>query len=86
MKLIDDFEHFWKFWSVRFGVLATACTTSLGAYSAGKALDPSFTAALPDWVPSALIAGAAIFSGAAVIARGVDQPKLRPDDTDKAGA
>lgn len=91
MQLIDNKDQFWKFWSVKLsllsGLISATAIGVIGAY-----------AILPmDWLPevgasfkkivaySALIAGG-MTAFLSAIARIVDQPKLRVDDTDQAGA
>lgn len=86
MRLADDVEHFWRFWSVRLGLLSGACSAAAGAYAACNALAPKLVEGVPQWTLTALVLGAMVFAFAGVIARGIDQPKLRPDPTDQAGA
>lgn len=81
MKLIDDIDGnllgLWKFWSVRLGVLAAACTAALTTYAGFKVIDPAIVAWVPTWVLGALAGGGMLFSAAGVVARGIPQPKLR---------
>lgn len=88
IKLTDDIEHFWKFWSVRFGLIAAACASALGAYAAAKAMGVEIVQHVPQWTLDALIYGSMLGTFASVISRGIDQPKLRAgkfDETDQAG-
>jgi hypothetical protein len=78
VKLVDDIEHFWKFWSVRLGVLAAACGAGLAAWGAANAIDPRLVRHFPQWTLDALSFGSVIFSTAAVLARAVAQPRLQP--------
>lgn len=77
LNLIADVENFWKFWSVRLGVVAGACCAGMAAYAAAKALDPAFVLHFPQWLLDVLAYGSVVFGTAAFIARGIDQPKLR---------
>ena len=86
MKLIDDFDNFWKFWSVRFGMLSAACSASAAAYAACSAMAPKLVDGVPQWILTALVVAAMVFAFAGVLSRGVKQSALKPDDTDSAGA
>lgn len=72
-----DIENFWKFWSVRLGLIAGACCAGMAAYAAAKTLDPLFVAHFPQWTLDVLSYGSVVFGVAAFIARGIDQPNLR---------
>jgi hypothetical protein len=89
MKLIADIEHFWRFWSVRWHLVAGACTGTLAVYASAKAFGAEVVKHVPQWTLDVLIYGALVCTFAGVLSRGLDQPKLRagkPDDTDSAGA
>lgn len=83
MRFIDDIHNLWRFWSVRFGLLAGACATTLGAYAAGKAAAPEVVAHVPQWALDMLIYGSMLSSFASVISRGIVQTKLPPRPGDK---
>jgi len=74
--LIDDIHNYWKFWSVRWGVLAAGCTNATVAYAAADKLDPALVAGIPHWVTAVFVVGAMVFSYASVISRGLKQDKL----------
>lgn len=89
INLSRDIEHFWRFWSVRFGLIAAACASTLAAYAAAKAFGAEVVQHVPQWSLDVLIYGSMAFTFASVVSRGLDQPKLRTgqsDDTDRAGA
>lgn len=73
---VVDIEDFWKFWSVRIGLLAGACCVGMAAYATARNFDPVFVAHFPTWIIDALSYGSVIFGVAAFIARGIDQPNL----------
>lgn len=73
----QDVENFWKFWSVRLGIIAGACCAGMAAYAAAKSFDPRFVEHFPQWILDMLAYGSVVFGTAAFIARGVDQPNLR---------
>lgn len=73
---VDDIENFWKFWSVRFGLLAGACCAGMAAYATARNFDPVFVAHFPVWITDALAYGSVVFGVAAFISRGIDQPSL----------
>jgi hypothetical protein len=74
MKPVDDIQHFWKWWSVRFGVLAAAFAGTAAAY----ALLPSdMLPSIPAWAKQIIAAGTLGFTFLSLLSRGVDQPKLR---------
>lgn len=91
LRLIDDIDgsllKLWRFWSVRFGILAGACSAAVASYEGFKALDPMLVRHVPEWIVGMLAAGAVGFTFASVVSRGIDQPKLRQppaDDDDNA--
>lgn len=76
MEFIHDLHNFWRFWSVRFGLVAAACSTSLGAYATARAIDPTVVAGIPQWALTALTVGSMAGIFASILARGVKQSKL----------
>lgn len=80
MNLIDDFDKFWRFWSVRFGVLAAACGAGATSYAGAKALDPALVAGIPQWLLTACVTGSMLFSVGSVLARALKQtwPQIPP--------
>lgn len=82
---VSDIENFWKFWSVRLGVLAGACCAGMAAYATARNFDPVFVAHFPGWIINTLSYGSVVFGVAAFIARGIDQPSLnKKSDSDSA--
>jgi hypothetical protein len=80
LEIVDDIEHFWSFWSVRFGSIAAACASALGAYAGAKAFGFEVVAHVPQWLLAALVYGSMAGSFGAVISRRYVQPGLmRPD-------
>lgn len=82
MKLVDDAHLFWKWWSVRFGVLALAFGGTALAYSQ---LPADILPVLPTWAKQVIGCGSVGFTFLSLLSRGIDQPKLRPDNSDQAG-
>lgn len=81
LQLVEDIEHFWSFWSVRFGSLAAACAGSLGAYATAKALGLEVVQSVPQWLLASLTYGSMAGSFGAVMSRRYQQPGLkRPDE------
>lgn len=76
-NLIPDIHNYWKFWSVRWGLLAAASASATAAYAAADTLDHALIVGIPHWVPSAFVMGTMIFSYASVISRGLKQDKLQ---------
>lgn len=74
MKLVDDINDFWKWWSVRFGVIAAAFAATVAAYAL---LPPDMLPAIPAWAKQVLAAGTLGFTFLSVLSRGVDQPSLK---------
>lgn len=80
-ELIEDIEHFWSFWSVRWGTVAAACAGALGAYAGAKAVGMEAVVHVPQWLLTALTYGSMIGSFGAVVSRRYVQPGLkRPDE------
>jgi hypothetical protein len=77
-RWVDDIENFWKFWCVRFGLLATAFGAALAAYAAGKAIGLEVVQHVPQWLLDVLMYGSLVCSFASVISRGLVQDKLAP--------
>lgn len=80
LELVEDIEHFWSFWSVRFGALAGACASALGAYATAKAFGVEVVSHVPQWVLAALTYGSMGFSFLAMASRRYVQPGLRRPD------
>lgn len=74
MKLVDDIQHFWKWWSVRFGLIASAFAGTVAAYAL---LPADMLPEIPAWAKQVLAAGTLGFTFLSVLSRGVDQPKLK---------
>lgn len=75
--LIPDIENFWRFASIRFGLVAGACCAGMAAYAAARGFDPRFVVHFPQWLLDLLAYGSVAFGIAAFVARGIDQPALR---------
>lgn len=76
MRKTKDIKYFWKFWSVRFGLLAATFAAMATAYGASLAISPALVAGIPGWVGVGLTLGAMLCSGASVFARGIAQDDL----------
>ena len=78
IELIEDWRNFWRFWSVRLGVMGSAITAVLIAFpdvalSAWAMLPADLKAAIPErYMP---LIGVGIFV-ASLIARAIKQSKL----------
>lgn len=83
MKLIDNASQWHKLWSIRFAILSALFGSITTAY---MALPPDWLPYIPGWAKLLLAAGSMLTAGAASVARVVQQTKLQPDDSDKAGA
>jgi len=81
MKLIDELDgklsNLWKFWSVRFNVVAGACSATVAVYEGFKAVDPELVKHIPVWPIVALALGAIWCTFTSIIVRGIPQPSLR---------
>lgn len=79
MRLIDeingDIWKLWNFWSVRFNVIAGACSATVAVYEVFKGQDPALIRWVPLWVMAMLAAGAVLFTFASIVARGIKQPE-----------
>lgn len=80
IQLIEDWRNFWRFWSVRLGVIGSALTGWLVAFpdqalQAWSLLPADLKAYLPEqYMP---LVGVAIFV-MSLIARAIKQTKLEP--------
>lgn len=80
LELIEDWRNFWRFWSVRLGVIGSALTGWLVAFpdqalQAWALLPADLKAYLPErYMP---LVGVAIFV-LSLIARAIKQTKLEP--------
>lgn len=80
IQLIEDWRNFWRFWSVRLGVIGSALTGWLIAFpdqalQAWALLPADLKAYLPErYMP---LVGVAIFV-MSLIARAIKQTKLEP--------
>lgn len=83
MKLIDNAGQWHKLWSIRFSIMSALFGSITTAY---LALPPDWLPYIPGWAKLLLAAGSMTTAGAASVARVVQQTKLQPDGTDKAGA
>lgn len=81
-ELIEDWRNFWRFWSVRLGVIGSALTGYLVAFpdqalQAWAMLPADLKAYLPErYMP---LVGVAIFV-LSMIARVIKQSKLQPKE------
>ena len=81
LELIEDWRNFWRFWSVRLGVIGSALTAFLIAFpdhalQAWALLPSDLKAFLPErYMP---LVGVAIFV-LSLIARVIKQSKLQPN-------
>lgn len=82
LELIEDWRNFWRFWSVRLGVIGSAITAVLIAFpdvalSAWAMMPADLKSAIPErYMP---LIGVAIFV-ASLIARAIKQTKLEPKE------
>jgi hypothetical protein len=80
LQLIEDWRNFWRFWSVRLGVIGSALTAVLVAFpdvalSAWAMMPADLKAYLPErYMP---LFGVAVFV-LSLIARAIKQTKLEP--------
>ena len=80
LELIEDWRNFWRFWSVRLGVIGSALTGFLIAFpdqalQAWALLPADLKSAIPErYMP---LIGVGIFV-ASLIARAIKQTKLEP--------
>ena len=78
IELIEDWRNFWRFWSVRLGIIGSAITAVLIAFpdvalSAWAMMPADLKAAIPErYMP---LIGVGIFV-ASLIARAIKQSKL----------
>ena len=82
LELIEDWRNFWRFWSVRLGIVASAITGVLIAFpdvalSAWAMMPADLKSAIPErYMP---LIGVVIFV-ASLIARAIKQTKLEPKE------
>lgn len=82
LQLIEDWRNFWRFWSVRLGIVGSAVTAVLIAFpdvalSAWAMMPADLKAAIPErYMP---LIGVVIFV-ASLIARAIKQTKLEPKE------
>ena len=82
LELIEDWHNFWRFWSVRLGVIGSAITAVLIAFpdvalSAWAMMPADLKSAIPErYMP---LIGVVIFV-ASLIARAIKQTKLQPKE------
>ena len=82
LQLIEDWRNFWRFWSVRLGIVGSAVTAVLIAFpdvalSAWAMMPADLKAAIPErYMP---LIGVGIFV-ASLIARAIKQTKLEPKE------
>ena len=80
LQLIEDWRNFWRFWSVRLGIVGSAVTAVLIAFpdvalSAWAMMPADLKAVIPErYMP---LIGVGIFV-ASLIARAIKQTKLEP--------
>ena len=80
LELIEDWRNFWRFWSVRLGIIGSAITGVLIAFpdvalSAWAMMPADLKAAIPErYMP---LIGVVVFV-ASLIARAIKQTKLEP--------
>ena len=81
LQLIEDWRNFWRFWSVRLGIVGSAVTAVLIAFpdvalSAWAMMPADLKAVIPErYMP---LIGVGIFV-ASLIARAIKQSKLERD-------
>lgn len=83
MKLIDNASQWHRLWSMRLMILTTIYTTAAGAW---VLLPADWQPHLSEGVRAALAIIGVLLPSIAAVSRLIPQPKLKPDDTDKAGA
>ena len=82
LELIEDWRNFWRFWSVRLGIVGSAITGVLIAFpdvalSAWAMMPADLKAAIPEhYMP---LIGVVIFV-ASLVARAIKQTKLEPKE------
>lgn len=82
LELIEDWRNFWRFWSVRLGIVGSAITGILIAFpdvalSAWAMMPADLKSAIPErYMP---LIGVVIFV-ASLIARAIKQTKLEPKE------
>ena len=82
LQLIEDWRNFWRFWSVRLGIVGSAITGVLIAFpdvalSAWAMMPGDLKAAIPErYMP---LIGVVIFV-ASLVARAIKQTKLEPKE------
>ena len=82
LELIEDWRNFWRFWSVRLGIVGSAITGVLIAFpdvalSAWAMMPADLKSAIPEhYMP---LIGVVIFV-ASLIARAIKQTKLEPKE------
>ena len=82
LELIEDWRNFWRFWSVRLGIVGSAVTAVLIAFpdvalSAWAMMPADLKSAIPEhYMP---LIGVVIFV-ASLIARAIKQSKLEPKE------
>lgn len=82
LELIEDWRNFWRFWSVRLGIVGSAITGVLIAFpdvalSAWAMMPADLKSAIPErYMP---LIGVIIFV-ASLIARAIKQTKLEPKE------
>ena len=85
LELIEDWRNFWRFWSVRLGIIGSAITGVLIAFpdvalSAWAMMPADLKSAIPEhYMP---LIGVVIFV-ASLIARAIKQTKLEPKEGPK---
>ena len=82
LQLIEDWRNFWRFWSVRLGIVGSAITGVLIAFpdvalSAWAMMPADLKSVIPErYMP---LIGVVIFV-ASLIARAIKQTKLEPKE------
>ena len=85
LELIEDWRNFWRFWSVRLGIIGSAITGVLIAFpdvalSAWAMMPGDLKAAIPErYMP---LIGVVIFV-ASLVARAIKQTKLEQKEGSK---
>ena len=77
MDKVLDIHNFWKWWSVKLGMLSASLSAAATAYGAIYVLAPDLVAGVPRWVGVGITGGAMFSAFASVWTRGVVQPKLQ---------
>lgn len=76
IQKVSDIHNFWKWWSVRLGILSGALSATASAYGAMLLISPTIVADIPKPILTGLAVSAMVTAFLSVWARGVVQPGL----------